>query len=99
MVKKKATRKKTAKKPTRKKPTTKRRTTTRAKKPALCRKIEDMNAVADKALHSAEEMKKKADKAKDRRLKATYNRGFTQMLTVAKKARAKAVQLMASKVK
>lgn len=86
------------KKTTRKKATTKRRRST-TKKPALCRKIDELNAVANKALRSAETMAKKAKTAKDARMKRSYNYGSKQMLVVAQKAQRKAAQLMASKAK
>jgi hypothetical protein len=91
-MKKKTTRKKATKKRTVKKAAKRRKSTT--KKSALARKIDDFNAVANKALRNAEEMSKKAKASKDSRIKRSYNYGAKQMTELATRAQRKAAELL-----
>jgi len=93
-TKKKAVRKKAAKKPA-KKPAKRRKSTTN--KSAFARKIDEFNAVAKKALRSAEEMAQKAKASKDLRIKRSYSYGAKQMTELATRAQRKAVELLSLK--
>lgn len=94
---KKATRKKTTRKTPAKKSVKRRRSTT--KKSPLMRKIDELNALANKSLRNAEAMALKSKTAKTASLRRSYSKAVTALTKIASRAQAKANELIAKQTK
>lgn len=68
-----------------------------SRKASFAKKIDDWNALAKKAIRSAEEANKKAKAASDTRIKTMYKRAAARYTKLAEKAQNKAIEIATSK--